>query len=70
MTKYRDYQGRILFVGSGISNGTSWMTLYQKSNGSLRRVKSKFLPIREMREQAQQDLDRYAEKRNMTTVEE
>jgi hypothetical protein len=66
--RYRDFQGRILFVGCGITDGTSWMTFYSKLNGSLRRVNSKFLPIRSTRNQAQEDLDRYAKERGLEPV--
>lgn len=48
--------------------GTTWMTCYRKPNGSLRRVKTKFLPLRDSKEQAQADLDRYAEMRGMEEV--
>jgi len=65
---YRDFMGRILFVSDGISNGSSWMTFYNKPNGSLRRVNSKFLPIRETREAAQRDLDKYAKERGLEAV--
>lgn len=66
--QYRDFQGRVLFVGCGLTNGTSWMTFYTKPNGSLRRVNSKFLPIRESREEAQRDLDKYAKERGLGEV--
>ena len=36
----------------------------------LRRVKSKFLPLRETREQAQADLDRWAKARELEEVPE
>lgn len=35
---------------------------------SLKRVKSKWLPLRETREQAQRDLDKYAAEREMVRV--
>lgn len=65
---YRDFMGRILFVGCGLTNGSSWMTFYTKPSGSLRRVNSKFLPIRETREEAQRDLDKYAAERGLEAV--
>lgn len=45
------------FVGQGIGgpNG-SWATYERKANGSLRRVKSKYLPERETKEEAERDL--------------
>lgn len=65
---YRDFQGRTLFVSSGIG-GDKWMTVYRKP-GSIgtHRVKSKLLPLKDSREEAQADLDRYAEQRCMEEV--
>ncbi len=60
MTKYIDGNGQILKVSSGISNGETWMTCRVKPSGSLRRVKSKFLPLRGTKEEAQRDLDVHA----------
>ena len=61
--RYRDFQDRVLFVSTG---GSVWFTAYQKpgSQGT-HRIKSKFLPLRDTRELAQADLDRYAEQRCM-----
>jgi len=64
-TSYRDFQDRILFVSDGISHGTTWMTVYQKPSGALKRVVSKFLPLRKTREEAQADLDRFAKARGL-----
>lgn len=67
--KYRDFQGRILFVSPGLSDGAVYMTVYRKPGGKgVHRVKSKFLPLRGTRELAQQDLDRYAREREMEEV--
>lgn len=63
--RYSDFQGRVLYVSPGLTNGSTWMTVYAKPNGSLKRVKSKWLPLRETREEAQADLDRYAEERGL-----
>jgi len=43
---YRDFLGRVLYVSPSLTNGTTWMTVYSKENGSLKRVKSKWLPLR------------------------
>ena len=66
--RYSDFQGRVLYISPALTNGSTWMTVYSKENGSLRRVKSKWLPLRETREQAQEDLDRYAEERGLPAV--
>ena len=58
--KYRDHKERKLFVSSGISEGSQWGTFYQKPNGTLKRVKSKYLPMCLFKQDAQTDLDRYA----------
>lgn len=54
---YRDFLGRVLYVSPSLTNGTT------------RRVKSKWLPLRETREEAQGDLDRYAEGRGLSEVQ-
>lgn len=66
--RYCDFQGRVLYVSPALTNGTTWMTVYSKDNGSLKRVKSKWLPLRETREEAQADLGRYAEGRGLGEV--
>lgn len=66
---YRDFLGRVLYVSPALTNGTTWMTVYSKENGSLKRVKSKWLPLRVTRGEAQADLDRYAEERGMREVQ-
>lgn len=66
--RYRDFQGRTLFVSPALTNGSTWMTVYAKPNGSLKRVKSKWLPLRETREEAQRDLDRFAEERGLPVI--
>lgn len=68
--RYCDFLGRILFVSPGLTNGSTWMTCYVRENGSLKRVKSKFLPLRDSREAAQRDLDRWATERGMVEVGE
>lgn len=66
--RYLYLQDRVIFVSPGLTNGSNWMTCYQKPNGSLRRVKSKFLPLRDCREKAQADLDRWARGRGLEVV--
>lgn len=45
-----------LFISDGISDGKLWGTFERKPNGRLRRIKSKFLPMRPTREEAKADL--------------
>lgn len=70
MTEYINEKGQILKVSSGISSGEHWMTYRVKNSGSLQRVKSKFLPMRATKQEAQEDLDRYAEERGLPLIEE
>ncbi|OGS01438.1 MAG: hypothetical protein A2V88_13995 [Elusimicrobia bacterium RBG_16_66_12] len=60
--RYIDYQGRELFICSGISCMRAWTTYYRKPSGSLKRVTSPCLPIRENPKQAQDDLDLWAQR--------
>ena len=60
MTEYIDDMGRTVLVSSGISGGKWWMACRVKKSGALQRIKSKKLPERETREEAQADLDAYA----------
>ena len=67
--RYHYLQGKIIFVSCGISNGTTWMTVSQKPGcDGTHRVKSKFLPLRDSREKAQADLDRWARERGLGEV--
>lgn len=69
MNKYKDYDVGIVFVSPGISSGTVWMTVKQKpGKPATKRVKSKFLPLRESRDLAQLDLDRWAYERKLEVV--
>lgn len=59
---------RRVFVGQGLHSGTdgTWFTLYQKwpytgRGTGTHRLKSPALPLRASREEAQADLDKYAE---------
>lgn len=66
---YKDENGCLVFVSSGISKGASWMTVRQNGQGSgTHRIKSKALPLRETEEEAQADLDRYAKKKGWEEV--
>jgi hypothetical protein len=54
--------GRIelVYVSSGISGGEWWLTVYRALTGGTHRIKSKTLPLRDTRQEAQADLDAYA----------
>ena len=66
--KYRDKQGRVLYVSDGISRGEIWFTAYRKASGATKRLCVAALPIRDTRQEAQADLDRYAAERGMKDV--
>ena len=60
--RYRDDSGCLVFVSSGISGGTVWMTVRQKKpHAGTHRIVSPRLPLRDTPEEAQQDLDAYAQ---------
>lgn len=70
MREYVDDTAHIVKVSAGISGGKFWMACRVKPSGALQRVKSKFLPVRNKREEAQADLDRYAEERGWPLIAE
>ncbi len=53
----------IFFVSDGISSGKTWATYRRRKSGALRRVKSPALPQRDTKEEAEQDLARWLQKR-------
>lgn len=62
--QYYDENGAIVFVSCGISDGSKWMTVRQKTMRSgTHRIKSPALPLRATLAEAQADLDAYAQKR-------
>jgi hypothetical protein len=64
--KYRDFQGRVLLVSV---SGGKFMTVYHRPGCiGVHRVKSKFLPLRDTRDLAQQDLDRFARLRELEEI--
>ena len=65
---YYDDNDHEIFVHDGISNGEKWGTFYRKPNGALKRVVSKNLLMRDTREEAQADLDAYAEKNGFSNL--
>lgn len=67
--KYKDDEGRLYVVSTGI--GKRWMTVRKQSEDSpgSKRVKSKYLPLRNHREEAEADLKQYAERKKYTEVQ-
>jgi len=56
-------------VSDGISNGTWWMTvIIAPFATSQKRVVSKNLPLRNSKEEAQADLDAYAERNGLVAI--
>lgn len=69
-TNYQDDEKRIYFVGTGLSGGIDWMTLRKKGTAKMgsHRVKSPNLPIRKTKEEAQNDLDKWAKEKGLATL--
>jgi hypothetical protein len=68
---YKDFEGNLIFVSPGISGGSVWMTVKQKPGKSgTKRIKSKYLPLRESRDLAQVDLNRWADERKLEVVKD
>ncbi len=68
--KYYDENGALVFVSCGISSGSVWMTVRQKTiRSGTHRIKSKALPTRATPADAQTDLDAYALKRGWDEAE-
>jgi ParB/RepB/Spo0J family partition protein len=67
--RYLDDQGRELFVSTGL--GDEFGTFWRSTSGGLHRVKSPSMPMVPTREEAQANLDAYAEKKvlKLVTVE-
>lgn len=49
--------GAEYYISNGLPGSTKWATYIRKPNGSLKRVKSKYLPLRETPREALEDLD-------------
>lgn len=68
--QYYDENGALVFVSCGISDGSKWMSVRQKTMRSgTHRVKSPALPIRATQTEAQFDLDAYALKHRWDEAE-
>ena len=68
--RYYDCNGALVFVSSGISGGAVWMTVRRKKpTAGTHRIVSPRLPLRDMPEQAQQDLDAYAQSKGWREAE-
>lgn len=57
----------LLFVSDGGSGGRGWSTYYRTRFKNLRRLKT--MPVRRTREEAQADLDAYAQIRRLPAYE-
>jgi hypothetical protein len=62
VTVWTDENGRGVFVDSGLG-GRNFMSFRRSARGGLHRVKSKFLPLRKTFDEAQTDLNLYAQKK-------
>lgn len=61
---YYDENDAHVFVSSGISGGSVWMTVRRKkASAGTHRLKSPALPLRDTREEAQRDLEAFAAKK-------
>ena len=67
-TRRYKYGKRILEIISGFLEPSTWMTGWRTDKGP-QRFWSKYLPVRHSREQAQRDLDTYADIKNLEEVE-
>lgn len=70
--KYSDSKGRLIFVSSGLG-GDQYMTMYKNpdkwTSAGMHRLKSKELPLRDTKEEAQADLDALAKKKGWKEAE-
>lgn len=58
-TTYTTASGVVYVISDGLSHGKSWGTYQRKPNGALRRVVSKWLPLRSTRKEALDNFDRW-----------
>ena len=69
---YTDKKGRLMFVAEGLAAGI-WGTFYKGPGlwaaDGMHRVKSKALPMRSSKTQAEEDLKTYAKTRKLMPVE-
>lgn len=64
-TNYIDYDGREVFVHTGISGGKYWGSFKWRSSYSLERVKSPAMPMVRDRAEAQRNLDAWAVRKRL-----
>lgn len=70
--RYLDKNGRIIFVDHGLwskSGETEYGTFWQSASGGHHRVKTQAMPMVTSREEAQRNLDAWAEKNGLQPVE-
>lgn len=61
--------GRIAEVTSGISGGEKWMAIWRNAGSKgTHRLRSKDLPVRDKKEEAEKDLAEYANKKGWPIV--
>lgn len=65
--RYLDKKGRVIFVAQGL--GDKFGTFWRSSSGGLHRVKSPAMPMVTTREEAQANLDAYAQARGLEMVD-
>lgn len=65
--RYLDKKGRVIFVAQGL--GDKFGTFWQSHAGGLHRVKSPAMPMVTTREEAQANLDAYAQARGLEMVD-
>ena len=66
--KYRDRVGRVLFVSSGISGGSAWMTVIAKGPNSSKRYRG--IEPTSDKDTAQKALDAKAAKEGWTELQD
>ncbi len=69
MIQYLDKKGRLLFVSNGIGQPPTYGTFYRKNpGGGKRRVKSRNLPMRRTKREAEKDFEWYVRYHRLVPV--
>jgi hypothetical protein len=69
LMKYRDREGRVLFVAVTAWGTGEYGTFFRGENNELKPIVSPYLPLRDDFRQAQTDLDHFAQVHNLQAVE-
>lgn len=64
-----NYNGKVVEVCSGLT-GAEWFSAIRKPSGAVKRVKSKYLPVRAHRAEAEADLLAWATDKNLSVMVE